>query len=150
MPTRERSAPTSARSCRHCPQDCAHPAPATLGTISPPPGSACAIGIIPLRSIMGKSPASRPNTPRNTDDMPASHFSQISLTPIKVNRTESHQVAVIFKNTSFDAGTIGRPKSSKTGFGAVFPRFQPEHAATQRVPTEMHPRPFMPVRGNSC
>jgi len=37
MPTRERSAPTSAWSCRHCSQDCALPAPATLGPMPPPP-----------------------------------------------------------------------------------------------------------------
>jgi len=37
-PTRERSAPTSAWSCRHCPQDCAPAALATLGTMPPPPG----------------------------------------------------------------------------------------------------------------
>ena len=38
MPTRERSAPTSAWSCRHCPQDCAPAALATLGPMPPPPG----------------------------------------------------------------------------------------------------------------
>ena len=80
MPTRERSAPISAWSCRHCPQDCAPSALATLGPMPPPPGRACAFGIIPLHSIMGKSPVSRPNTPRNTGDMPASRFAQVSAT----------------------------------------------------------------------
>jgi hypothetical protein len=37
MPTRERSAPTSAWPCRHCPQDCAPAALATLWTMPPPP-----------------------------------------------------------------------------------------------------------------
>src|ERR1019366_5281740 len=39
MPTRERSAPTSAWSCRHCRQDCAPAALATLAAMTPPPGS---------------------------------------------------------------------------------------------------------------
>jgi hypothetical protein len=38
MPTRERFAPTSAWSCRPCPQDCAPAALATLGPMPPPPG----------------------------------------------------------------------------------------------------------------
>src|ERR1039458_8554321 len=37
-PTRENPAPTSAWSCRHCPQDCAPAALATLGPMPPPPG----------------------------------------------------------------------------------------------------------------
>ena len=43
MPTRERSAPTSAWSCRHCPQDCAPAALATLWTMPPPPGQGFAV-----------------------------------------------------------------------------------------------------------
>jgi hypothetical protein len=42
MPTRERSAPTSAWSCRPCPQDCAPSALATLRPKPPPPGRVCA------------------------------------------------------------------------------------------------------------
>jgi hypothetical protein len=42
MPTREHSAPSSARSCRHCPQDCAPPSVATLVPMPSPPGRACA------------------------------------------------------------------------------------------------------------
>ncbi len=38
MPTRERSAPTSAWSCRHCHQDCAPASLATLATMPSPPG----------------------------------------------------------------------------------------------------------------
>ena len=45
MPTREHSAPTSAWSCRHCPQDCAPASIATLGPMSLPPGRACAVRI---------------------------------------------------------------------------------------------------------
>ena len=45
MPTRERSAPTSAWSCRHFPQDCAPAALATLWTMPPPPGQGFAVRV---------------------------------------------------------------------------------------------------------
>ena len=45
MPTRENSAPTSAWSCRHCPQDCAPAALATLWTMPSPPGQGFAVRV---------------------------------------------------------------------------------------------------------
>ena len=46
MPTRENSAPTSAWSCRHCPQDCAPAALATLLTMPSPPGQCFAVRVL--------------------------------------------------------------------------------------------------------
>ncbi len=70
------------------------------------------------------------------------HGAKADQTSIKVSRTVSQRVGVIFKNTSSDSGTIGHATNTKTAFCPVFPRFQPEPSACQCVPTEMHPRPF--------
>ena len=53
-PTRENSAPTSAWSCRHCPQDCAPAALATLRSMPSPPGRASPV---PFASALFGVPA---------------------------------------------------------------------------------------------
>ena len=48
-PTAGQAAPTSAWSCRHCPQDCAPAVVATLGLMPPPPGQGLRRFVAPLQ-----------------------------------------------------------------------------------------------------